>query len=115
MSNKHSKFVGKDFKKRGFTVSLNQVRNPTTPEEFDANSRSLESALKVLKKRMMNEGFIKELRKREFHVTKGQKRRKSRQDAILRERNRMTEDRREWDPSALVGMHINKRKKEKRN
>ena len=96
-----------DIRKSGYTVTVNR---PRTNDE-DAAANSLEYAMKTLKKRMFQDGFQKELRKREFHQTKGQKARRARQNAIMRERKRLTEERREWDPDALIGMHQNKRKK----
>lgn len=113
MSNKHFKTPNKELKKRGFQVSIFQHRFPQNEEQMDENARNVENGMKVLKRRLQQDGFSKELRNREFHVTKGQKRRKKMQEAVMRERTRRIEDAREWNPDSLIGMHSNKRKKVK--
>lgn len=108
---KHISGFSKDFKKRGFNVSVN-VRNQ---DDEDSKANALESAMRTLKKRTMQEGQVKELRKREFYQSKGQKRRRAFQNAVMREKKRLFEDRKEWDPDLLIGMHQNKKKKQKNN
>lgn len=110
---KHFKTPNKDLRKRGFQVSIFQHRYPQTEEQFDENARNVESGMKALKKRMLQEGFAKEIRRKDFHVTKGQKNRRKKQEAVLRERTRRIEDAREWNPDSLIGMHSNKRKRRK--
>ncbi len=57
--NKHNKYT----KDSGMTVT---VRN-----------NDVNGALRVLKKKLMNEGLFQELRERSFHQTRGEKRRKA--------------------------------------
>ena len=97
-----------DLRKRGYNVVVNNNRRDQSEDEA---ANSLEYAMKLLKKVMFQDGFQKELRKREFYQSKGQKARRARQNAVMRERKRLTEERREWDPDSLIGVHQNKRKK----
>ena len=57
--NKHNKYT----KDSGMTVT---VRN-----------NDVAGAMRVLKKKLMNEGLFQELRERSFHQTRGEKRRKA--------------------------------------
>lgn len=73
---------GRDYYKRGMTV---EVKPAHTAE---AAQKALESALRTLKRRMVQEGLIRDMRRKEYHETKGQLRRKAKQDAIRRDRKR---------------------------
>ena len=55
------KLIKKVYSKPGLTV---EVRN-----------NNVDGAMRVLKKKLQNEGFYTELREREYHKTKGEKRR----------------------------------------
>jgi small subunit ribosomal protein S21 len=45
---------------------------------IDVRNNNIEQAMRVLKKKLQNEGFFNELRKREFHESKGEKERRKR-------------------------------------
>lgn len=47
-------------------------------------NNNVSSAISSLKRRMNDEGITKELRNREYHMTKGQKRRKAHAAAVRR-------------------------------
>jgi len=64
--------------KRGLTVEVRQGR-----DEKEAKS-NLEHAMKLLKRRIMTEGLVKDLRKNEYAETKGQVRRRKQKEAVRR-------------------------------
>jgi len=51
----------------------------------DVRNNNVEKALRILKKKLQQDGLFNELRERGFHMTKGEKGRKSRAAAIRRE------------------------------
>lgn len=63
--------------KRGLTVDVR-------PGEGDKAKANLEHAIKTLKRRIMQEGLVRELRKYEFAETKGQVRRRKHKEAVRR-------------------------------
>lgn len=73
---------GRDIHKRGLAV---EVKPAHTPEQA---ARALESAMKTLKRRAVQEGLIRDMRRKEYVETKGQIRRKKRQEAIRRQKKR---------------------------
>ena len=64
--------------KKGLTVEVRPGR-----DEKEAKN-NLEHAIKLLKRRTMQEGLIKDLRKNEFAETKGQVRRRKHKEAVRR-------------------------------
>lgn len=68
----------KSTSKKGLTV---EVRPGRDEKESKAN---LEHAIKLLKRRVMQEGLIRDLRKNEYHETKGQIRRRKHEEAVRR-------------------------------
>lgn len=64
--------------KRGLTVEVRAGR-----DEKEAK-QNLEHAIKLLKRRVMQEGLIRDLRKNEFAETKGQIRRRKAKEAVRR-------------------------------
>ena len=46
--------------------------------KIDVRNNNVDQAIRVLKKKLQNEGLFNELRKREDHETKGQKERRKR-------------------------------------
>ena len=73
---------GRDIHKRGLHVEVKPAHNP------EQALRNLDSALKTLKRRVVQEGLIRDMRRKEFAETKGQVSRKKRQDAIRRSKKR---------------------------
>jgi small subunit ribosomal protein S21 len=51
----------------------------------DVRNNNVEKALRILKKKLQQDGLFNELREREFHMTKGEKGRRSRAAAIRRD------------------------------
>ena len=77
---------GRDINKRGLAV---EVKTAHSPEQALKN---LDSALRTLKRRVVQEGLIRDMRRKEYVETKGQIRRKKKQEAIRRQKkkNRQT-------------------------
>jgi ribosomal protein S21 len=71
---------GRDIHKRGLAV---EVKPAHTPEQALKN---LDSAMRTLKRRAVQEGLIRDMRRKEYVETKGQIRRKKRQEAIRRQK-----------------------------
>jgi ribosomal protein S21 len=72
------KNLARDSGKRGLTVEVKVGR-----DENEAK-RNMEHAIKTLKRRLMQEGMLRDMRKHEYAETKGQVRRKKREEAIRR-------------------------------
>ena len=51
----------------------------------DVRNNNVDQAMKVLKKKLQQDGFFNELREREFYMTKGEKGRRAKAAAIRRE------------------------------
>ena len=66
--NKKDKFT----KDEGMTVTVRQVKNKDGTITSDVNG-----ALRVLKKKLMKDGFFQELRERSHFTSKGEKKRKA--------------------------------------
>jgi ribosomal protein S21 len=75
----HVKNNGKEVHKRGMSVDVKPGHTP------DQQARNMENAIKTLKRRMMQEGVLKELRAREYFESKGIKKRKALAEARSRE------------------------------
>ena len=56
----------------GMTVTVRQIKNKDGTVTSDVNG-----ALRVLKKKLMKDGFFQELRERTFFTSKGEKKRKA--------------------------------------
>jgi len=74
---------GREIHKRGLAVEVKPAHNP------EQALRNLDSAMKTLKRRTIQEGLIRDIRRKEFAETKGQIARKKRQDAIRRSKKRL--------------------------
>jgi len=53
--------------------------------KIDVRNNNVDKALKILKKKLQEDGVFNEMRDREFHMTKGEKKRKSLAAAIRRD------------------------------
>lgn len=85
MSN-HNKNCGREIRKSGMVVNIRTPNhlNPEQRAEFQA--REVDNAIKTLKRKMMTEGVVKDIRKKEYHKTRGQIRREKRKAAIRKQR-----------------------------
>jgi small subunit ribosomal protein S21 len=86
MGNKHSATAGREIHKRGMLVEVkhtyNSFENPEKSSEL--RGKSFETALKTLKRRMVQEGMIRDMRRKEYYESKGQIRRKKQKEGIRR-------------------------------
>ena len=73
---------GRDIGKRGLAVEVKPAAN------FEQAAKNVESAIRTLKRRMVQEGVIRDMRRKEYSETKGQVRRKKAQEAIRRQKKR---------------------------
>ena len=58
----------------------------------EVRNNNVDGAMRVLKKKLTDDGLFNELREREYHMTKGEKRRRDR-DAAKRRQKRALEKR----------------------
>jgi ribosomal protein S21 len=79
---KHYNGNGREIHKRGLAIELKPTHSP------EAAAKALESAIKTLKRRSVQEGLIRDMRRKEYAETRGQIRRRAKQDAIRRSRKR---------------------------
>lgn len=79
---RHYSGNGREIRKRGLTVEVKLTGSP------EGNQKAFESAIRTLKRRMVQEGVIRDLRSREYYESKGEIRRRKRQEAIRREKKR---------------------------
>lgn len=90
----HNKNSGRDIRKSGMVVN---IRTPNhlfgeAREEFQA--REVDNAIKILKRKMMTEGVIKDIRKKEYYKSRGEIRREKRKVAVRKQR--ANEAKRDW-------------------
>lgn len=78
---KHLKNTGRFFKKRGMTVDVS-----TSKDENGVVRSNIEQAIRTLKRRMTQEGVIRDLRKNEYFESKGAKRRRRKEESIRRQK-----------------------------
>lgn len=85
MSN-HAKGPFKELNKKGLTVTLKPVYGDDFEKVSENRAKALESAIRVLKKRMLQEGMVRDMRRKEFYESKGTIRRRRKDEAVRRER-----------------------------
>jgi ribosomal protein S21 len=73
---------GRDIHKRGLAVEVKTSHNP------EMALKNLDSAMRTLKRRTVQEGLIRDMRRKEFAETKGQIARKKRQEAVRRSKKK---------------------------
>lgn len=119
-----------NLRKRGLFIPVRQAKSENTSElseiedyEIDTsndeevkdltteNQKNLHYAMKALRRRINTEGVIDDVRKKEYFISKGQKRRAKLKEAKMKERRRLNAERREWDPDALLNIPRKKRKR----
>ena len=82
----HGKDNGRDFHKKGMTVNIRVPYNLHGEDRAKFQQNSVESAIKTLKRRMMHEGVVKDVRKKEYFKSKGEIRRERREVAVRKQR-----------------------------
>ena len=56
---------------------------------IEVRNNNVEKAMRILKKKLTEDGFFNELREREFYMSKGEKRRKERAAAARRQKRNL--------------------------
>ena len=56
---------------------------------IEVRNNNVEKAMRILKKKLTEDGFFNELREREFYMSKGEKRRKERAAATRRQKRNL--------------------------
>lgn len=90
----HYKNNGQEINKKGMTVQVkrNNILQGEDREKF--NAKALDSAMKILKRRMVQEGVIRDIKRKEFYETKSQVRRKKKEVAVRKQK--LADKNREW-------------------
>ena len=76
----HYRGNGREINKRGLCV---EVKFAATQEQAIKN---MDAAIKALKRKVVQEGVIRDIKKKEYYESKGQLKRKKRAEAIKRQR-----------------------------
>jgi small subunit ribosomal protein S21 len=83
---KHFPGCGRDLHKRGMTVDIKQIYHVDPSEKIDARNKAFDAAIKTLKRRMVQEGIIRDMRRKEYYESKGQIARKRKKEGERRVR-----------------------------
>lgn len=81
---KHFQGCGRDIHKRGMVVEVKQIFNVDTFDKADARMKAFDTAVKTLKRRMVQEGVIRDMRRKEYYESKGQLARKRKKEGERR-------------------------------
>ena len=81
----HDKNAGREIRKKGLTVDFKPVYGDDLERIQDIRSRAMDSALKTLKRRLVQEGVIRDMRRKEYYESKGTIRRRRMQEAKLKQ------------------------------
>jgi len=79
---KHYNGNGRDINKRGMTVEVKPAHSP------EQASKNLDQAMRTLKRRVVQEGLVRDMRRKEYFESKGQVRRKKLQEAVRRQQKK---------------------------
>jgi ribosomal protein S21 len=83
---KHFQGGGREIHKRGMNVEVKQIYNSEPGEHSEARNKAFDAAVKTLKRRMVQEGVIRDMRRREYYESKGQIDRKRKKEGERRAR-----------------------------
>lgn len=78
----NDKYAREELGKNGLSVVVRMNNNMS----FEQKAQEMDKAIRAFKRKLNQEGWSKDIREKEYHETKGQKRRKAQADAIMRER-----------------------------
>lgn len=79
----HKPNNARDFNKKGTSIHIRKNFNDTSGK---TDEKVLDSAIKTLKRRMTQEGVIKDVRRKEYYESKGTVRRRKREVAIRKQK-----------------------------
>ena len=60
-----------------FNSDSRKNENPYWEMSVEVRNNNIDQAMRILKKKLQDDGFFNELRKREFYMSKGEKRRQA--------------------------------------
>lgn len=86
MTTAHKKGNGRDFGKKGMTVAIRKHNNNYGETSSVSEEKQMESAIKTLKRRMVHEGVVRDIRRKEQYESKGQIKRRKKEVAIRRQK-----------------------------
>jgi ribosomal protein S21 len=81
---KHLPGNGREFHKRGMCVEIKHIFNVDVFDKSDARMKAFDTAVKTLKRRMVQEGVIRDMRRKEYYESKGQVTRKRKKEGERR-------------------------------
>lgn len=82
---KHERYSGRDIRKKGLTVEIKPVYGDDPVRIQEIRVKAMDTALKTLKRRLVQEGVIRDMRRKEYVESKGQIRRRKRKEAVLKQ------------------------------
>lgn len=86
---KHMPGMGENIHLNGLTVKVKPPRSTDPIKRKQEESKNVDNAIRALKRAIQNEGLIKEMRRTEYHETKGQKRRRRKAESTRRHQKKM--------------------------
>jgi ribosomal protein S21 len=81
----HDRYAGSFIRKKGLTVELKPIYGEDSEKVQDQRLKAMDSALKTLKRRLVQEGIIRDMRRKEYFETKGQIGRRKMAEAKLKQ------------------------------
>jgi ribosomal protein S21 len=82
---KHERYAGRDIRKKGLTIEMKPVYGDDPVRVQEIRAKAMDSALKTLKRRLVQEGVIRDMRRKEYFESKGQIGRRKMEEAKLKQ------------------------------
>lgn len=94
---KHLPNSGRDIQKRGMTVLIKPVYNiDNIDKASEVKQKMFDAALKTLKRRLVQEGVIRDMRRKEYYESKGEVGRRKRKEGERRSRKEREAMLKDW-------------------
>lgn len=90
----HNKNSGREIRKSGMVVNIRTPNHLHGEDRAEFQAREVDNAIKALKRKMMTEGVIKDIRKKEYYKSRGEIRREKRKAAVRKQR--ANDAKRDW-------------------
>ena len=81
----HDRYAGSVIRKKGLTVDLKPAYGDDLEKVQDQRLKAMDNALKTLKRRLVQEGVIRDMRRKEYYESKGQVGRRKMAEAKLKQ------------------------------
>ena len=88
----HDRYSGSVIRKKGLSVDLKPVHGEESEKTQELRNKAMDGALKTLKRRLVQEGLIRDMRRKEYFESKGQIRRRKMQEAVLKQKKQNKEN-----------------------